>query len=146
MKYIAQTGKEFNIKVAYYSSNNYYIIEVLEDGVKKGYLTFCIKKGQAWIYKIETKTEFSRQGVGKALIDTFEFILSGKRINSIDGKFYPDNEYAKPFYEKNGYQIYKDDYETYVCKYLDTQKVQEELQSRFVDFEITEEKEEELSR
>lgn len=114
MKYIAQTGKEFDIKVAYYSSNDYYKIEVIENGVQKGYLTFSIKRGQAWIYKIATKPEFSRQGVGKALIDTFEFILSGKRISSVEGKFYPDNEYAKPFYEKNGYQIYKDDYETYV--------------------------------
>ena len=69
-----------------------------------------------------------------------EYTTLDTRKTSIDGKFYPDNEFAKPFYEHRGFDITKDGYETYVGKYLnDKQKkrITDEIAPRISDYSVT---------
>lgn len=84
-------------------------IFALEKETKKimGFLNFNIKDdNRIWLWKIETKQEFQHQGIGQALLDTMEyFAATHSSAKTVEGKYYPLNEYAKPFYEKNNYKI-----------------------------------------
>ncbi len=73
----------------------------------------------AWIYVIEVKEKFQSKKFGDILINLFEDYCKKERIKRVEGKFYPTNMNARPFYLKHGYEIYKEDYETYILKVLD---------------------------
>ena len=75
-----------------------------------------------WLTKIFVNESERFKGVGQKLIDALEYFAKSRHIDNIEGKFYPDNLYAKDFYEKNGYEIWKDGYETYVSKSFLTYK------------------------
>ena len=100
------------------------------EGQEMGYVNFAINKEygsrQLWLYKIKTYDEFQHQGVGSALITALEFFAYMRNISVVDGKFYPDNEFAAPFYEKYGYSIYHEDYFTGVGKRIDFEKFEQE--------------------
>lgn len=97
-----------------------------------GSITFVFSGKTCWISRIEvTDINYSRIGLGSILLNLTEkfAIKNGKR--NMDGTFRPFGElgwFAKSFYEKNGYQIYKDGYETYISKYLNfTKQTEQEL-------------------
>ena len=142
MEYKVNKDKQINLKFLYNSQDNYYkILALNNENQEMGYLTFKIKTGfsrKIWLNKIETKPEFQNQKVGTALIGCMEYFASQCNIDFIEGKFYPTNDYAKPFYIKRGYEIYKDEYEWYVDKTLNLQKVREELKDKIVDFKVDE--------
>ena len=71
-----------------------------------------------WLMKIFVNESERYQGIGQKLIEALECFAKMRHISYIEGKFYPDNSYARTFYEKNGYEIWKDDYETFVSKTL----------------------------
>ena len=92
-----------------------------------GLLTFKLGKGyfsdnQATLFFIESK--LAKLGLGTYLIKIFEEIAYTERFQSVIGKFYPTNDAAKPFYEKNKYEISKEDYQWYIDKYLDSKNQQ----------------------
>lgn len=99
-----------------------------------GFITFKKNINNLWILKLETNEKFFHQGVASALIDITEYIATINYLTRIEGKFMPDNEFARPFYEKNGYFVPNktkswDDYdETWTLyKNLDPKKVKEKV-------------------
>ena len=51
-----------------------------------------------------------------------------QNVFSIDGRFYPNGsggEFAREFYENNGYSIYRADYEQYIMKHLPYSNIDE---------------------
>lgn len=133
-----------NIELKFFEDDRYYKAEAIsEDGQVMGYVTFKQHSDNPrtmWLQKIETYKEFQGRGVGDALLSVMEYTTLDTRKTSIDGKFFPDNEFAKPFYEHRGYDITKDGYETYVGKYLsDKQKkrITDEIAPRINDYSVT---------
>lgn len=133
-----------NIELKYFEDDKFYRADAIsEDGQIMGYITFkqhYENPRTMWLQKVETYPGFQDRGVGDALLSVMEYTALQTRKTSIDGKFYPDNEHAKPFYEHRGYDITKDGYETYVGKYLsDKQKkrITDEIAPRISDYSVT---------
>ena len=124
-------GREFTHSVQYKNRDKYYEISCVDAyGEEMGFVNFSIDKSnsfrQLWLYKIKTQDEFLHQGVGSALISALEYFAYRNGIRGIEGKYYPDNEFAEPFYDKHGYSIYSEYYCTMVGKYLDFEKFKQE--------------------
>lgn len=128
--------KQFNSKMIYHKNDDYYTIKIMNENSTMGYLTFKIKRegynNSIWLNKIETYKKFAHQGVGTALIQLLEYFAYKNNLQYIEGKFYPDNEYAKPFYEKYSYKIEKEYYETFVSKWLDFDKIKKEIEPNLI--------------
>ena len=150
MKYISpKQNKEITIDLINVDNKDEYQARAIADnGDIMGTVSFAVKRKDrsVWLRKIQTEPQYQGQGVGQALLDTLEYFTIKHRLCHIEGKFYPDNEFAKPFYLKNSYDIYKEDYETFVGKYLSHESLTEDIQNRFVDFAVlpAEEPEKEL--
>lgn len=145
MKYISKKqNKYIEMKLSHLDGNDYELVALSDSDAIMGKANFAIisKQRKVWLRKIETKPEFQDKGVGQALLDTLEYFTIQKGLKHIEGKFYPDNEYAKPFYLKNDYDIYKEDYETYVEKYLNPQNVEIANKDRILGYEVIENHEE----
>lgn len=122
------TENIFNMKMVYHEKEDYYTISCFDkNGVHASEASFMISKANRsqsiWIYKIATFDKFQHKGLGKVMLDTIEMFAKDRKINVIEGKFYPDNEYAEPFYIKNGYSIERDYSTSEIYKYLDFNKV-----------------------
>lgn len=87
-----------------------------------GNITFKLKRGTCYLNRIEVFDEkFAHIGLGTQILKFMEETATDYRCFQVEGKFYPFGEfgaYAKSFYIKNGYEIYKEDYETYISKSL----------------------------
>lgn len=130
----------FEMKITHHQDKDYYTILCFDDaGICAGRASFKISKmgyrPSIWIYKIETFENFQNRGLGKAILDTVEMFAKLKRIYIIEGKFYPDNEYAEPFYIKNGYGIDRDYSSCEIYKHL----VFDKVSCPFEQLEIVEE-------
>lgn len=96
------------------------IIDAICNQQTIGYVSYIIRKKQAWLYKIEVSSKFRKNGIGSALIKIMEDDCACHHVWSIEGKYYPENatnEEVSSFYQKHGFSIYKDDYETLVGKF-----------------------------
>lgn len=145
MEYIsAKQNKKIKIEIVSVDEDDYKITAFSSEGESMGAVYFCLEdKGRRiWLRKIETYKNYQNQGVGKALIDVLEYFALKRNVCYIEGKFYPENEYAKPFYLKNGYKIYKEDYETFVGKYLDKEEILGELKNKILGYEVKQNNEE----
>ena len=140
MKYISpKQNKEITIDLINVDNKDEYQARAIADnGDIMGTVSFAVKRKDrsVWLRKIQTEPQYQGQGVGQALLDTLEYFTIKHRLCHIEGKFFPDNEFAKPFYLKNSYDIYKEDYETFVGKYLSHESLTEDIQNRFVDFAV----------
>lgn len=103
-------------ELRYTPSNNYYTLRCLNKKEEMGYATFKLNGQTAWLYYICTHPKFQRRGVGFALLTVIEKFSLDNGASRIEGKFYPENEFAKLLYDKAGYAIEKDGYETLICK------------------------------
>lgn len=81
------------------------------------------KERLAWLQNIEVGEDFKKNGIGQALLINFENICVQKRLLSVEGKFYPTDNNAKRFYEKNNYKIEQEDYGKEIFKRLDPESV-----------------------
>ncbi len=110
-----------------------------EDMHPVGYLNFRIKGDIAFIYSFKVDdAKFLRTGVGSVMLNCFEDYAYKKRAHYVDGRFYPDGEgaeYSKDFYEKHGYEIYRDGYEQYISKRLTQDKLQSTIDGQ--DYSLT---------
>ena len=140
MKYLsAKQNKEINIQLINTDNDKEFQARAIADNgdvMGTAYFSVNRKERKLWLRKIETKPKYQNLGIGKALLDTLEYFTIQNRLCVIEGKFYPDNEYARPFYLKNGYDIYKEDYETYVGKYISHESLAEEDKKRIIDYEV----------
>lgn len=138
MKYKSDNGKEFNIRIIYEGPIKFYMVQVFDEEIM-GFVNFQINPknpNKAWMFKIETYKKYQNQGIGKALLDIMEYILSDSHVFFVEGKYYPENQYAEGFYKTNGYDIEKDGYESYVGKFLYREKILNEISNKIIDFEI----------
>ena len=100
------TGEIKNFDLEISKEKDFYEMKCFSnENIEMGFITFKIYKNVLWIFKLATHQAFAHQGVGSALIDITEYFAITKNANRIEGKFVPDNEFARPFYEKNGYYV-----------------------------------------
>lgn len=131
--------EEFNVGILHEQLDDFYTINAYNS---KGEVvcTATAKPqrllSQMWLYKISTKEGYQHKGYATAVLKTLEYLTQYLRYRWIEGKFYPDNEFAKPFYDKHGYTIYKDGYETFVIKTLDYDEIKEDVEPYITDFKI----------
>ena len=120
------TVKNIKLKSKYIELDDYYkIVAYSADKKPMGFLTYKISRGKVWLNYVTTSKKYQHQGVGTALIKTFEYEIYNRGLRFIEGKYFPKNEFAKPMYDKNGYEIYRDDYEMYIGKSLYLSKEEE---------------------
>lgn len=100
----------------------YSIIAKNSEGQEIGAEYFSVKNGSCWLHKISVRDErYLNRGVGKVLIDSLEEFLCSIRVYLIEGEFSPEGfgaEFARNFYLKNGYEIYKNNNQLRVGKHL----------------------------
>ena len=149
MMIVKNKNKKYNVVATYYQVDNYYeLISYDVSGAQMGKLTFKISNSnnrQIWLNNIEVYNEYMHKGVGSALMSAFEYIAYRHRIEYIEGKYYPTNEHAKPFYDSLGYTIEKDGYETFVCKRLDLDKIKTQIEPNISNYEVVTVKEQDMS-
>mgnify|MGYP002515756219 CR=1 FL=1 len=128
-KYFIAKSEQFpniHLETCYDEEYNFYTTTAISmQNEKMGYITykFIPKERLAWLCKIETYENFQHRGVATALLLFFEQQARSKRYFKIEGKYYPTNEFAKPFYQKMGYLVEKDGYEQFVGKYLTRENI-----------------------
>ncbi len=130
MKNIIKT-KIGDVKVKYTHNENYNYYEIklidLKNNNLIGFVNYKFNyKGvkTAWLNLIKVEDNYQSKGFGNVLLKLFEKECINNRFYNIEGKFFPENDHAKPFYEKNGYKIEKEYYETLVTKLLnENQKI-----------------------
>lgn len=133
-KNIHGEDKKFDIKIT--EEDKFYKVECLSGDEEMGFITFKVLSDHAWIYKLETKEKFAHQGVASAVVDIAEYIIAVENSkNQVEAKYMPDNEFALPFYQKNGYYVPNqtkswDDYdETWrMFKMLDKNEIRERVE------------------
>ena len=122
-------------------SRNYNIDCVNSANERLGSISFCINEDKTWIYKIKINEEYLHQGVGTALLSIMEYISMLKRVTIVEAKYFPENKFARPFYEKNGYFVpnktkdwacYDDTWTMY--KLLDYSKVRDKIEKNILKF------------
>ena len=131
MQIEGKNGVIFNAQVQ--QKNNEYDVKIqAPNGETMGRIAFVVNKGTTFILHISTEEKFQHQGVGQALIDICEYISALQRSFHIEGYYFPTNEYAQLFYQKNNYIIEKDSYNSYVYKIIDVDKTRQRLKNRIV--------------
>ncbi len=114
MKILSKSGVieiEVYIDPAYKDKKFYEIVAYNANKKEIGNLNFSIHKNGAWLYIIETNKEYQHRGIGQSLLNVMEYMLVKSSCYHIEGKYYPKNRFAKPFYLKNNFKIENDDYE-----------------------------------
>ncbi|NCB48396.1 MAG: GNAT family N-acetyltransferase [Clostridia bacterium] len=127
MKVVFKDKKDIFLDISFDSFKNYYTVRTFSlKNVLLGQMTFKIDQEsftkKIWLYKIETYGENQHNGIGSKMISFLERFAIQKRIYYIEGKYFPENDKAKDFYEHRGYTIEKDGYDWFVCKSLNHQE------------------------
>ena len=127
-KIIQLQNQEFVLNLS--DEDEYYKIEAFANDCAVACMTFKLKRGTCYLNRIEIlDPKYSHIGLGTQILKFMEQISYKANCCSVEGKFYPFGElgkHAKDFYLKNGYEIYKEYYETYISKYLTKTNIMEE--------------------
>ena len=132
-------GKQVDVDVVHIEQDDYYELRAKEKDQIVGTLNFKKSKrnkGVAFLNDITVNEEYMGKGYGNILIKAFEYVALNLNLFLVEGKFYPENNRAKPFYIANGYAIEKDDYDTIVVKTLDREKIKQEIEPRIFGYDI----------
>ena len=123
-----KNGKKLSIIVTD-DINGYHFVSANLNNAEVATASFKLKKRACYINRIELKSEqLSHCGICSKILSLIENIALSNGCYEVNGKFYPFGslgEHAKAFYIKNGYEIYKDGYETYIFKQLSKNTVTE---------------------
>lgn len=89
--------------------------------IKSGFITYSIGKGfwknrQMNLYKIEVDEKFRGHGLATYALSFLTEVAANFRIDTIDGNYYPSNSDAQIVYDKNGFKIEKEYYDTRIVK------------------------------
>lgn len=101
------------------TNNNLRTIDAVYGQTPIGYISYKIERGSAWLYKVVVSEDFRGHGVGSSLLKIMEDECALCRVWDIEGKYYPEgasNEEVSSFYNKHGFEIYKEGYETFIGK------------------------------
>ena len=131
--------EDFEVKIVYNQAENFYTINAYNTkGEVVCHATFktSYSPRQIWLYKIATAENYQHKGYATAVIKAMEYFAFKSRFDQIEGKYYPENEHAKSFYDKHGYIIYKDGYESYVSKALDFEDIKDNIEPNISDYEL----------
>jgi len=138
MKYQTNHCEKLNIIIEKVDFNCICLHALDDSGKEVGYLRFLlINEGSrsAWLNLIEVPDECQHRGIGGSLITIFEYICVKMRSYNIEGRYYPKNNYAKPFYDKYGYDIFYEGYEQYISKRLEPDKVIEKFMKNLINID-----------
>ena len=134
----------FNISLKEEEDNFFRMTALSDDNKVMGELNFNLFPRYAWIYIVETQEEFQHSGVASAMLEILEYFSVQSGACEVKGKFYPTNDYARPFYEKNGYYVPNKtlDWATYdetwtLSKRLNFDKVINEIEPKLTISEIS---------
>lgn len=119
------TKDKRDILISFTSEGNVKYIKALDSTTLReiGYLTFKMQKNsKAYLWSIKvTDEDYLQSGVGSIMLQCFEAYCKSKRVDYIEGRYYPDDKgakYARKFYINHDYSIARDDYEQYIFKPL----------------------------
>lgn len=127
-KVMLKNNEPIVLKLYYNDIYKYYEIRAYDKDKDIGFTNFKFETNgnSVWLQNIQvTDDNFLSKGVGKAMLKMFENVCTNARRFHVEGKFYPKGNGAhltRDFYNRNGYSIYKDDYETYIDKTLPREK------------------------
>lgn len=110
-----------NISVNYTLEDDLYTIQLVDNIAQAeiGFANFKFTKNRGvWLYNIKINEGYQSNGYGKKLLKLFEDFCVAQRRFFVEGKYYPTNDHAKPFYLKNGYSIDIDGNDQFIFKYL----------------------------
>jgi len=130
-KIIAKNGEELDVEIKEDAPHTYLYVYNKEEKI---IASACYKKTYpiAFFYRIEIMdNNYSHLGIATKMMKIIERDCLKRNCSSIEGKYYPFGdlwEHARAFYKKNGYSIYKEDYETYVFKDLDKSILKEDYE------------------
>ena len=141
---VLEKGNIYSIKFNYDKPNKFFRISCYGDDNENelGYLTFKVSgryNDCIFAYQLENTSEVGR-GVGSALIDGLEYFALQNRINKFEAKFFPTDDRAKSFYEKRGYEIFKDGYETMLFKCYYDDEIEEDVLPKIIEVNKSDEK------
>lgn len=111
-------GEVYNLKKETFDSRVVYNL-YSQDGRGVGFVYYRINKesdNSIFLINIDIATYCQSRGLGQFLFDLLYNDAILEKVYFIEGKYAPTNNYARPFYIKNGCEIYKDCYESYVRK------------------------------
>lgn len=112
-----------------YCNSSYYKIDARSGNKIIASAIFKLKNRECTLCRIEIIfNEYSHGGLCTHIINLMEKFALENGCLTVGGKFYPFGElgkHAHGFYSKNGYEIYKDGYETYIFKQLNKNLIQE---------------------
>ncbi|MBQ7884973.1 MAG: GNAT family N-acetyltransferase [Clostridia bacterium] len=131
--------EEFEVKIIYDQAENYYTINAYNthgEVVSFATLKPNYSPRQMWLYKISTLENYQHKGYATAVLKVMEYLSIQLRFNCIEGKYFPENEHAKTFYDKHGYTVYKDGYESYVTKVLDYEEIKQNIEPNILNYQI----------
>ena len=136
---VKNNQRTYNLEIE--EDNGFYKIVCLSPELTEmGCVMFKLNTKSCWLYKIKTEEAFQRQGIGSQLLTIMGKIALENNINFIEGKFYPENAYARSFYEKNGYYVpnktrdwneYDDSWT--LCKLLNKEETKQFLANEIIE-------------
>jgi len=132
--------EEFNLRVFFDEYNKYYKVcaynSKKEEVARATFKLSTYPTRHVWLYKISTDELYQHKGYSSAIMYAMEYIAIQNRFDHIEAKYFPENEYAKAFYDKHDYVIFKDGYETYLSKSLDHDFIKQQIESNIQGFQI----------
>lgn len=131
MKVFFEDRNDLHINLEIETNSNFHLANAMNQTEEiLGYVSFYViienNRKRIWLNKIATDKEYRNIGIGSKLLEFLECYARRKRIYYIEGRYFPENESAKSFYENRGYSIEKDGYDTFVCKNLPYSAAQDE--------------------
>ena len=118
--------ENITLDVIYEDEKKMYLVFAKNDKKEEmGYINFSLNPQlqRTWLWRIETYEPFQHQGIATALLSFMESESISRRYFCVEGKYLPTNEYAKPFYEKLGYDIDYEGYSEFIWKSLYKQEI-----------------------
>ena len=96
--------EDFEVKIVYNQAENFYTINAYNtkgEVVCRATFKTSYSPRQIWLYKIATAENYQHKGYATAVIKAMEYFAFKSRFDQIEGKYYPENEHAKSFYDKH---------------------------------------------
>lgn len=113
--------------------DNYYTIQMLTLSnntiVEAGKISYKTGKGfyfnrQVIFNDLRVSEDFRKNGLATYGLSFLTEIAKNQRIDFIDGKYYPSEYGVEKVYNKNGFTVEKEDYDTRIVKTIENEQIE----------------------